>query len=76
LGADSATKENSGVYPHQAAQNALKTDFVEDLPLSEAVPLVVKVLAKVMDTSLATDKVELSTVSRNAAGQVGVDFAF
>jgi 20S proteasome subunit alpha 3 len=55
---------------HQAAQNALKTDFVEDLPLSEAVPLVVKVLAKVMDTSLATDKVELSTVSRNAAGQI------
>ncbi|KXZ47262.1 hypothetical protein GPECTOR_36g115 [Gonium pectorale] len=41
---------------HQAANNLLKSDF--------------KVLAKSMDTSLAPDKVELSTVTRDASGKV------
>lgn len=45
----------------------------DDLPLSEAVPLLIKVLAKSMDTSLAVDKVELSTLSRDASGKVRRD---
>ncbi|MEW5301564.1 MAG: hypothetical protein WDW36_004417 [Sanguina aurantia] len=53
-----------------AAQNLLKAEYKDDLPLSEAVPLLIKVLAKSMDTSLAVDKVELSTLSRDASGKV------
>ncbi|GLC45401.1 protein with putative role during mitosis [Pleodorina starrii] len=49
---------------HQAANNLLKSDFKEDLPLSEAIPFIIKVLAKSMDTSLTPDKVELATVTR------------
>jgi hypothetical protein len=33
-------------------------------------PQVIKVLAKTMDTSLSTDKVELSTLTRDANGKV------
>jgi hypothetical protein len=35
------------------------------LPCLQAVPLLVKVLAKSMDTSLATDKIEISTLTRD-----------
>jgi len=52
---------------HQAANNLLKTDFKEDITLAEALPLIIKVLSKSMDTSLATDKVELSTLTRDEA---------
>lgn len=52
---------------HQAAQNQLKQDYSEDLDLEAAVKLVVKVLSKSMDTSLQTDKVELSTLSKDPA---------
>eukprot|EP00798_Chlamydomonas_sp_ICE-L_P025282 gene25282-10935_t len=51
---------------HQAAQNILKTEFKEGLSMAEAIPLIVKVLAKSMDTSLTSDKVELATVTRDA----------
>lgn len=51
---------------HQAAQNLLKTDYKEGMTMAEAVPLIVKVLSKSMDTSLTSDKVELSTVTRDA----------
>lgn len=44
----------------------------EDLPLSDAIRFIIKVLSKSMDTSLSPDKVELSTVTRDeASGQVG-----
>ena len=37
----------------------------------QALPLVIKVLAKTMDTSLSPDKVELSTLTRDeASGKV------
>lgn len=36
--------------------------------MSEAIPFVIKVLAKSMDTSLATDKVELATITGGADG--------
>lgn len=56
---------------HAAAQNLLKTEYKEDLPVEEAVNLMVKVLAKSMDSSLAVDKVELATVTRDdATGKV------
>lgn len=48
----------------------LSVSSQDDLPLSEAVPLLIKVLAKSMDTSLAVDKVEISTLSRDASGKV------
>lgn len=39
--------------------------------MSDAVPLIIKVLSKSMDTSLSPDKVELSTITRDpATGQV------
>lgn len=44
--------------------------------MAEAVPLIIKVLSKSMDTSLAPDKVELSTVTRDAAtGEVRAGMA-
>ncbi|EFJ50665.1 20S proteasome alpha subunit C [Volvox carteri f. nagariensis] len=56
---------------HQAANNLLKSDFKEDLPMSEAIPFIIKVLAKSMDTSLTPDKVELATVTRDpGSGEV------
>lgn len=36
----------------------------------QAVPLLVKVLSKAMDTSLAVDKIEIATLSRDANGKV------
>lgn len=50
---------------HQAANNLLKTDYKEEVTMAEAIPLVIKVLSKSMDTSLASDKVELATVTRD-----------
>lgn len=56
---------------HAAAQNLLKTEYKEGLPVADAVKLLVKVLAKSMDSSLAADKVELATVTRDeASGRV------
>lgn len=52
---------------HAAAQNLLKTEYKEGLAVDEAVKLMVKVLAKSMDSSLAVDKVELATVTRDEA---------
>lgn len=50
---------------HQAANNLLKTDYKEDCSLDEAIAIGIKVLAKTMDTSLAADKVELATLTRD-----------
>ena len=56
---------------HAAAQNLLKTEYPADgaagLALADAVPLIVKVLAKSMDSSLSADKVELATLRRDEA---------
>lgn len=52
---------------YQAAQNLLKTEYKDDLSMAEAVPLIVKVLSKCMDSSLSTEKVELATLTRDAA---------
>ncbi len=38
--------------------------------MQEAVPLVVKVLSKSMDSSLSGEKVELATLTRDASGKV------
>ncbi len=39
--------------------------------MAEAIPFIIKVLAKSMDTSLAPDKVELATLTRDdASGKV------
>ncbi len=46
--------------------------FYSFLSPLKALPLVIKVLAKTMDTSLSPDKVELATLTRDAAtGKVG-----
>lgn len=37
----------------------------------QATALLVKVLSKAMDTSLATDKLEVATLTRDASGKVG-----
>jgi len=52
---------------HAAATNLLKTDYKDDITLAEAVPLLVRVLSKAMDTSLAVDKVEIATLSKDPA---------
>lgn len=52
---------------HQAAQNLLKAEYKEELTMAEAVPLVIKVLSKSMDQALTPDKVEMSTITRDAA---------
>lgn len=51
---------------HAAAQNLLKTDYKDDMSLDQAVKLIIKILSKSMDSSLTTEKVELSTLSRNS----------
>lgn len=50
---------------HAAAQNLLKSDYKEDITLSEAIPMIIRILSKSMDSSLTTDKVELATITRN-----------
>lgn len=50
----------------QAAQNILKQEYKDDICLADAVKLVVKVLAKTLDsTALTTDKLEVSTITRD-----------
>lgn len=56
---------------HAAANNLLKSDYKEDATLAEGIALLIKVLSKAMDTSLATDKLEVATLTRDeATGQV------
>jgi len=52
---------------HQAAQNLLKTEYKDDITMADAVPLIIKVLSKSMDSSLSPEKVELATVTRDEA---------
>ena len=48
---------------HQQAQNLLNTDYKEDMGLTDAMKVALKVLSKTMDsTSLTADKVEMSKV--------------
>ncbi|EIE20105.1 20S proteasome alpha subunit C [Coccomyxa subellipsoidea C-169] len=55
----------------QAAQNLLKQDYTDEITLDMAIKLVTKILSKTMDsTSLSPEKVELATISKNAAGEV------
>ena len=49
----------------KAANNLLKTEYKEECSLDEAIATAIKVLAKSMDTSLAADKVELATLTRD-----------
>jgi len=52
-----------------AAQSILKSDYKEGMTLKDALNLAVKVLSKTMDsTTLTTDRLELSTVVKDAAG--------
>lgn len=61
-----AWKATSVGANHQAAANALASDYDEDLSLEDAIKLVAKVLGKTVDSSALTpDKVELVTVSRD-----------
>lgn len=73
--------EPSGVYSGwkaqaigantQSAQSIFKTDYKEDMKLDDALLLAIKVLSKTMDTTSPTpDKVEISTVTRDAQGNV------
>ncbi|KAK3279011.1 protein with putative role during mitosis [Cymbomonas tetramitiformis] len=56
---------------NQAAQSILRQDYKEDISMDEALKLVVKVLNKTMDsTALTADKLELSSVTRDASGKV------
>eukprot|EP00899_Mesostigma_viride_P015565 jgi/Mesvir1/24009/Mv10755-RA.1 len=56
---------------NQAAQSILKSDYKDDITLDEAVQLGIKVLSKTMDsTTLTSEKMELSTVTRGADGRV------
>ena len=56
---------------HAAATTALQADYAEGLDAAAAVKLAVKVLSKAMDsTALSPDKVELATLTRDAAGRV------
>eukprot|EP00199_Chlamydomonas_sp_CCMP681_P002801 CAMPEP_0119105956 /NCGR_PEP_ID=MMETSP1180-20130426/3778_1 /TAXON_ID=3052 ORGANISM="Chlamydomonas cf sp, Strain CCMP681" /NCGR_SAMPLE_ID=MMETSP1180 /ASSEMBLY_ACC=CAM_ASM_000741 /LENGTH=317 /DNA_ID=CAMNT_0007091149 /DNA_START=94 /DNA_END=1045 /DNA_ORIENTATION=+ len=55
---------------HAAANNVLKTEYKEDITLAEAIPLLVKVLSKAMDTSLSADKMEIATMTKDASGKV------
>ncbi|GMH41819.1 hypothetical protein BSKO_09729 [Bryopsis sp. KO-2023] len=52
---------------HQGATNILKQDYKEDMTMKEAVALIMRVLSKSMDTSLAPEKVELCTLQRDEA---------
>jgi len=50
----------------QAAQNILKQDYKDDIKLEDAVKLVIKVLAKTLDsTQLTPDKLEVATIRRD-----------
>jgi len=43
---------------------------------TQALPMVIKVLSKSMDTPLAVDKIEIATLTRDATtGQVGCSFS-
>jgi 20S proteasome subunit alpha 3 len=56
---------------NQAAQSILKTDWKPEFTLQEASRLAIKVLSKTMDsTSLNSEKLEFSTLTRNNKGQV------
>jgi 20S proteasome subunit alpha 3 len=56
---------------NQGAQSILKTDYKEDMKLSDALVLAVKVLSKTMDTTTPTsEKMEFATVTRDADGKV------
>lgn len=53
---------------HAAATSVLQSDYDENMSLSDAVRLVIKVLSKSMDsTTLTTEKVELATLSSDEA---------
>jgi 20S proteasome subunit alpha 3 len=56
---------------NKSAQTILKEEYKEDINLQTALKLSVKVLSKTMDTTdPQADKIEISTITRNAAGQV------
>lgn len=55
---------------HQAAQNLLKSDYKEEITLAEAIPMIIRILSKSMDSSLTTDKVELATITKDNADKV------
>lgn len=56
---------------HASATSVLQSDFSEQLTLEEGIRLVIKVLSKTMDsTTLSPEKVELSTLSRDAEGRI------
>jgi hypothetical protein len=50
---------------HDAWRLTLPPHLQEDLTIAEALPLLIKVLAKTMDTSLSPEKVELSTLTKD-----------
>mmetsp|Transcript_26556 Transcript_26556/g.37804 ORF Transcript_26556/g.37804 Transcript_26556/m.37804 type:complete len:255 (+) Transcript_26556:33-797(+) len=54
-----------------AAQSIFKKEYDEDIKLDDALLLSLKVLGKTMDTTSPTpDKVEISTITRDANGEV------
>lgn len=56
---------------NEAAQSIMKTDYVEDLKIDDALVLAIKVLSKTMDTTAPTaDKIEFSTVTKDKDGKV------
>jgi len=56
---------------NQAAQSILKTDWKPEFKIKDAVKLAIKVLSKTMDsTSLTADKLDFSTLTRDARGKV------
>eukprot|EP00200_Dunaliella_tertiolecta_P016039 CAMPEP_0202408692 /NCGR_PEP_ID=MMETSP1128-20130828/15353_1 /ASSEMBLY_ACC=CAM_ASM_000463 /TAXON_ID=3047 /ORGANISM="Dunaliella tertiolecta, Strain CCMP1320" /LENGTH=253 /DNA_ID=CAMNT_0049013899 /DNA_START=1 /DNA_END=762 /DNA_ORIENTATION=+ len=52
---------------HAAANTLLKSEHKDEMTVAEALPMVIKVLAKSMDTPLAVDKIELATLTRDEA---------
>jgi len=56
---------------NQAAQSILKTDWKPEFKIKDAVKLAIKVLSKTMDsTSLTADKLDFSTLTRDARGKI------
>lgn len=56
---------------NQSANSLLKTDYEEDMSVSQALLLAAKVLAKTMDsTAPSADKMEFCTVTKNEKGDV------
>lgn len=58
---------------HQAAQTVLKEEYDEEkgIEMKDALMLAIKVMSKTMDTTVPTpEKLEISTLTRNAAGEV------